>query len=228
MNVLDKNWLTSTPFDFELKRYKLLGATQKIKSMINSGLLNDALLEVEHQLEDLYRLQNGKNEIDDKLKVLKGINLDTMSLEYEYPDTSDEVFHIYNLVEIAIQEFESLFSLIRVKWRNVMSKLRITEIPHKMPTKTKGKVFLINRNDNNIITYSYINPYRLVGEWRDMHLRQEDIKIDGLDGIVDHIKLTREISDDNRFWRIDHKMESDLESCILPVVKYSLYSKLAK
>lgn len=228
MNVLEKNWLTELPFDFELKRYKLLGATQKIKSMIKSGFLHEALIEVEYQLEDLYILKNQKNEIDDRLKVLKGINLDTMSLDYEYPDEQDEIFHIYNLVEIAIEEFESLFRMIRVKWRSMMSKLLITEIPYKMPTKTKGEVFLINKNHNNILTYSYINPYRLVGEWKDMQLKQVDIQLNGVEEMVDYVSKSKLKSDESRFWRVDYKLNDDLEGCILPVVRYSLYNKLTK
>ena len=82
MDILDKNWLTDTPFDYELKRYKLLAGIQKLNAIIKGGHLYEALTEVEKQLEDLYRLKNQKNEIDDRLKVLKGINLDTMSLEY--------------------------------------------------------------------------------------------------------------------------------------------------
>ena len=228
MNVLEKNWLTDLPFDFELKRYKLLGATQKIKSMIKAGLIYDALIEIEYQLEDLYKLKNQKSEIDDRLKVLTGINLDTMSLDYDYPDSQDEIFHIYNLVEIAIEEFEALFRMVRVKWRAIMSKMIITEIPHKMPTKTKGIVFLINKNHNNILTYSYNNPYRLVGEWKDMQLKNVDIELSGIPEMVDYVTNSKLKSDDNRFWRVDHKLKEDLEGCILPVLRYSLYNKLTK
>ena len=228
MNVLERNWLTDLPFDFELKRYKLLGATQKIRYMIKSGFLYEALVEVEYQLEDLYKLKNKKSEIDDRLKVLTGINLDTMSLDYEYPDSEDEIFHIYNLVEIAIEEFESLFRMIRVKWRSTMSKLLITEIPHKMPTKIKGKVFIINKNTNNILTYSYINPYRLVGEWRDMQLNKIDIELNGITDMVDYVTESKLKSDDSRYWRVDHKLNENLDECLLPIIRYSIYSKLTK
>ena len=228
MNVLNKNWLTELPFDFELKRYKLLGATQKIKSMIKSGILHEALIEVELQLEDLYKLQNRKSEIDDRLRVLTGINLDTMSLDYDYPDTEDEIFHIYNLVEIAIEEFEALFRMIRVKWRSIMSKMTITEIPKQMLVGTKGIVFLIDKNINNIITYSYNNPYSINSEWRDMKLNQLDVKLEGIPDIVDYVTKLKSNTGDCRFWRVDHSLKEDLEGCILPILRYSLYNKLTK
>jgi len=227
MNILDKNWLTETPFDFELKRYKLLGATQRVMYMIKSGLLHESLVEVELQLEDLYKLKNAKSEIDDRLRTITGINLDTMSLDYDYPDTEDDIFHIYQLVEIAIEEFESLFRMIRVKWRSVASKLMITEIPHSMPTKTKGIVFIINK-DKNILTYSYINPYILVGEWNDMQLKKIDVDLPGFPDMIKYIQESRLKQDDNRFWRIDHKMTEDIEGCILPVIRHSLYHKITK
>jgi hypothetical protein len=227
MKILHKNWLTDLPFDFELKRYKLLGATQKLMSMIKAGFLHEALTEVEYQLEDLYKLKNKKNEIDDRLRVLTGINLDTMSLDYEYPETEDDIFHIYQLVEIAIEEFESLFRMIRVKWRSIASKLTVTEIPRTMPTKIKGIVFIIDKN-TNILTYSYNNPYKLVGEWDDLILKKVDIDLKGVPDIIEYIVNSKKEIDDKRFWRIDHKLNEDHEECILPISRYSLYHKLTK
>jgi len=227
MKILHKNWLTETPFDFELKRYKLLGATQRIMSMIKAGFLHESLSEVENQLEDLYKLKNKKNEIDDRLRVLTGINLDTMSLDYDYPDTEDDLSVIYKLVDIAIEEFESLFRMIRVKWRSIASKLTITEIPRSMPTKSKGTVFIIDK-DTNILTYSYINPYKLVGEWDDLILKKVDLELNGIPDIIDYIVESKKESDDKRFWRIDHKLNEDHEECILPISRYILYPKLTK
>jgi len=47
MNVLDKNWLTDTPFDYELQKYKLLAATSKINALVQGGFLYSSLIEVE-------------------------------------------------------------------------------------------------------------------------------------------------------------------------------------
>lgn len=227
MNILDKNWLTAAPFDFELKKYKLLSAIQKLNAIVKGGELFDALTEVEKQLEDLYRLKNQKNEIDDRLKTLKGINLDTMSLEYEYPEEDSHLVHIYNLCDFAIDEFESIFRLIRAKWRGYSSKLNITEIPHMMPTKKQGFLFVINK-DTKIVTYSYNNPSKILGDWRDLNLDKQDLNLESIENMVNFISSTREINDNNRFWRCDHKLIEDLDSCLLPIIKHSLYHKINK
>ena len=109
MEILNKNWLTQDPFDYELKRYKLLGAIKRIQAMIEAGHLYSSLLEVESHLDDLYKLKHGKDAIDDRLKVLKGINLDTMSLEYEYPKDAEPIMMLYQLCDIAIEYFEEIF-----------------------------------------------------------------------------------------------------------------------
>ena len=225
MDILDKNWLTDTPFDYELKRYKLLAAIQKLNAIIKGGHLYEALTEVEKQLEDLYRLKNQKNEIDDRLKVLKGIKLHTMSLEYEYPEEDSHLLHVYKLCDLAIDEFESIFRLIRAKWRGYVSKLNLTEIPHSMPTKKKGYLFVINK-DTNIITYSYTNPSKIVGDWRDLNLIYQDIQLKSLEDMVKFISDTRKINDENRFWRCDHKLSEDLDSCLLPIISHTLYHKI--
>lgn len=227
MRILDKNWLTDSPFDYELKKYKLLGAIQKLNAIIQGGELFSALVEVEEQLEDLYRLKNQKSEIDDRVRVLKGINIDTMSLEYEYPEEDEHILHIYKLCDFAIDEFESVFRLIRAKWRGYSSKLNITEIPHNMPTKKKGYLFVIDK-ETNIISYSYHNPPRIHGDWKDLKLIDENIEFKNITDMVNFIEIERNQNDENRFWRCDHKLSEDLDSCLLPIIRHSLYHKISQ
>jgi hypothetical protein len=225
MNVLDKNWLTDTPFDYELQKYKLLAATSKINALVQGGFLYSSLIEVEEHLADLYKLKNQKTEIDDRLKVLKGINLDTMSLDYDYPDQDPSIQHVYDLCDFAIQEFESVFRLIRSKWRAYSSKVAITEVPHIRPTKTKGTLF-IKDSDSNIITYSYNNPLKIKGDWRDLNLKKQDLDIKNHEEMVEYIQLEIKLDSDHRFWRVDHKITHDHEDCVIPIVKHKLYHKI--
>ena len=153
MVILDKNWCIDPPHDYELKKYQLLGAIQYIVNCVESGKLFHALKITEDTLYILYRFQSDKGTLDNRLKVLKGINIDTMSLDYEYPEESKEINDIYDLCNFAIEEFESVFKLIRSKWRTLSSKISITEIPSTRPTKTKGQVFLTNKEEDNILIY---------------------------------------------------------------------------
>ena len=231
MEILNKNWLTQDPFDYELKRYKLLGAIKRIQAMIEAGHLYSSLLEVESHLDDLYKLKHGKDAIDDRLKVLKGINLDTMSLEYEYPKDAEPIMMLYQLCDIAIEYFEEIFKLIRNKWRLHSKKINLTEIPSTRPNRKKGYVFLINKmdKDNNILTYSYNKSASasINSEWKDLNLNLIDVKISNVHDMGNYIESIDKIDSENRFWRCDHSLEYDHEDCILPLLKYNLFYKIA-
>src|SRR6056300_1230233 len=135
MALLGKNWLVSEPHDYELKKYLLLDAIQYIVNMIEDGKIHSALVEVEDRLLELYKFQGEKSTLENKLRVLKGINLDTMSLDYEYPETLGNMEPMYEISDFAIDELEAVHKLIRVSWRKSIDKLGITEIPEKRPTK---------------------------------------------------------------------------------------------
>jgi len=228
MNILGKNWLTESPFDYELKRYKLLGAVKKLNAMIEAGHLYSSLIEIENQLDDLYKLKHGKSDIDNRTRVLKGINLDTMSLEYEYPEDNESIAHVYMLVDMAIQYFEDLFKLVRNKWRTYSTKINISEIPSTRPTKSKGYVFVSNKKDkdSNIITYSYNKPSKFNGEWKDLKLSRIETEINNLTDLSNFIEKVDSESSDFRFWRCTYTIEQDYDDCVFPLINYNLFYKI--
>lgn len=225
MKVLDKDWLVQLPLDVELKKYKLLSATQKIMRAVKDGYLHESNVEIENQLNNLYKLKNNKNQIDDNLKRIKGINLDTMSLDYEYSDEEENIEALYDLCDYAIDEFEAVFRLIRVKWRTFSKKIKFTEIPVKLPTKHKGIIFIKDLN-NKIITYSYNKPPSFIGKWEDINLIKLDVDIKDEKSMIKYIESQRNIKDENRFWRCDHTLSENFEGTILPIIKHMIYHKL--
>ena len=225
MNVLDKNWLVELPHDTELKKYQLLSATQKLMSLFKEGNLHIAMVEVEHQLNNLYKLKNNKNQIDDNTKKIKGINVDTMSLDYEYAENYKDIEALYDLCDYAIDEFEAVFRLIRVKLRTFMKKIKLTEVPVRLPTKTKGIIFIKDSNDN-IITYSYNKPATFIGDWQDMILLKLETKINNEKQMIKYIQSKRKEEDSNRFWRCDHTLSENVDGTIIPIVKFMIYQKL--
>ena len=89
MDILDKDWLFSEPIDYEYKKYKLLSAINKYGSLIKEDNLYSFLLEIENRLEEIYKYKYEKNVLDDRMKILKGIDIENMSLLYEYPENSE-------------------------------------------------------------------------------------------------------------------------------------------
>lgn len=223
MNVLDKNWCTSPPHDYELKKYQLLGSIQHVVNSVNSGRLFYALKLVEDTLYMLYKFQSNRGSIEEQMKVLKGINIDTMSLDYEYPEESKEIKDVYDLCDFAIEEFESVFKLIRSKWRLVSNKIAISEIPAVRPTKTKGQAFVSRKDSNTIIIYEYHN--KPSGDWKDFNLS----KVGEIENEIGKLSEYIQNLDDNenyRFWRCNHTIDYDFEDGVFPLIKYNLFFKI--
>tara|TARA_R110002095_G_scaffold53871_2_gene46598 strand:- start:646 stop:1335 length:690 start_codon:yes stop_codon:yes gene_type:complete len=226
MNVLEEDWLMKMPLDFELKKYKLLAATKKLNLAVKLGFIYDSLNEVEYQLGLLYKVKNLKNETEDKIKVMKGINLDTMSVEYEYPLESMGVEDMYTMCDYAIEELEAVYRLVRAKWRLNSKKITITEIPVRLPTKNKGIIFLKGA-DNKITVYSYSKPLSFIGDWKDMKLKKLEVNISNEKAMIKYIEATRKKNDINRFWRCDHTISfNNIESNIIPILQHTIFNKL--
>jgi hypothetical protein len=223
MNILNADWCTTPPHDYELKKYQLLGAIQHIVKCVDSGELFYALKVVEDTLYMLYKFQSNRGTLDEKLKILKGINIDTMSLDYEYPEESKEIKDVYGLCEFAIEEFESVFKLIRSKWRLMANKISITEIPSVRPTKTKGQVFIAKKDSDIIRVYEYLT--KPTGDWKDFFLKPV-CEIENEVGKLSEYIQDLEDSENYRLWRCNHTIDYDFEDCVFPITKYTLFFKI--
>ena len=172
MNVLDPNWLTIEPHDFELKYYKLLAAEKTFTKILKDGALISILDEVEDHLLEMYKIKHRKEEIDVNLRVLKGINLDTMSLEYEYPEGDKHIEDMYKLCDKAIDILEDIHKKVRVVFRLVERSINITEIPDIKRTKKLGYA-LVKTPEDIMKIYSFKVPSLLTENWKDLNLKYE-------------------------------------------------------
>lgn len=226
MGLLERNWLSSPPHDYELKKYKLLDAIQYIVKMVDDGKLLTALDEVEERLYNLYKFHGEKALTEDRLKILKGINLDTMDLEYEYPEQLGEMSAMFDMAEFAIDEFETVFKLIRATWRKYSKQINITEVPERRVGRGAGFVFVIQKDsDANILVYQY-NPIVSNTDWKTMELipvgelKKSETEIHNF---IQSIEENRSF----RFWRIDHSMEPlNFDQGPLHIIRYNLFYKI--
>lgn len=226
MTILNSNWLTTRPLDYELKKYTFLSAYKKFEGAISNNDLYSTLQEIEFHLNELYKLKYKKDELDDSRRIVKGINLDLMELDYDYLDEDEDITTIYEIIEYAIKKLEDLHMQIRIQWRNISDKIRVTEIPDRKPTKKKGIIFVI-LNDH-IKVYSYINPTDK--DWQSLVLKEEFQLDNTLRKIAETISASERISNDNRFWRFDPKgLDLDkisYDDAILPIIRHILFYKL--
>ena len=228
MKILNPNWLTTKPFDYELKKYVFLSAYVRFENAISNNQLFSTLNEIEYHLNKLYRLKYKKDELDEGRKIITGIDLDLMDLEYKYLDEDPDIENIYEAIEFAIIKLESLHKKIRVKWQLISNKIRITEIPDKKPTKLQGIVFL--GLGDHIKIYSYLKPHNMKAEWTSLVLKEVGITENTTRKMAEFISTAESQSNDNRFWRFDvtglNLNNMPFDDCILPLVTYNLFNKL--
>lgn len=228
MNILDPNWLTKPPYDYELKKYIFLSAYKQLEKNISNNLLFSSLSEIEFHLNELYALKYNRDQIEDAQKIVTGINIDLMDLEYEYPEESEEFKVTYEMVEYGIEKLEHLHKKLRNKWRSISDQIHITEIPDRKPTKKKGIVFVVV--DDHINVYTYIKPESLEKDWKVLKLLPVGTIDNSLRKIAEAISESERQSDQNRFWRFDTKtikiQDLPYEDAVLPIVRHSLFYKL--
>lgn len=229
MAVFKNNWLTEPPHDYELKYYRLLAGIKEIKSLISANLLYSAILEVENELEKLYNVKYGRDEIESKTRIITGIDLDTMSLSYDYPKESEEINMMYDMCNIAIDNLEKLYRLIRDKWRALESECIITEIPDKKVLNTKGYIMYIDPKADKILVYSYVEPSSFKIDWDKFKLNKTTEIENNIRSIATFIAESEVISDQFRFFRFDVKIKSKippLEECMIPLMQYCLFNRI--
>jgi len=225
MNVLDPNWLTIEPHDFELKYYKLLAAEKTFNKILKDGGLISILDEVEDHLLEMYKIKHRKEEIDVNLRVLKGINLDTMSLEYEYPEGDKHIEDMYKLCDKAIDILEDIHKNVRVVFRLVEKSINITEIPDIKRTKKLGYA-LVKTPEDIMQIYSFKVPSLLTENWKDLNLKYEGETVYDIRAISLFITKVEDESPDYRFFRCSVNAKFDMDERVLPVLKFKLYNHL--
>ena len=228
MNVFEPNWLTEPPHDYELKYYKLLAGIDKIKKLIATNSLYSAILEVETELEKLYNIKYGKDEIESKTRIITGIDIDTLSLKYEYPEESDGVNAMYDVCDIAINKLEDLYRIIRDKWRLVESQCTISEIPEKKHLNTKGYIFYIDTINQKIHVYYYVEPLSFKINWSEFNLKKVEELENSIEEISKFIKKAELESTSYRFFRFDAKFKTPppYTDCMLPIMKSMLFNRI--
>jgi hypothetical protein len=227
MDILDKDWLFSEPIDYEYKKYKLLSAINKYGSLIKEDNLYSVLLEIENRLEEIYKYKYEKNVLDDRMKILKGIDLENMSLLYEYPENSEYLQTIEILADESVEMLEKLYKFLREKWRLNEKVIYITPIPKKNLVWKKGILFLIDYN-KNVITYHFSKPTNLQENWKKFELEFQHEEMYDLEKLSSYVTTMSVLEPNTQCVRIDSKKEMPFDECLLPISKYSLFNAIKK
>lgn len=227
MNVLNNDWLFSGPVDYEYKKYKLLSALKRYGSLIKDDELYDVLCEIEDNLEELYKYKYQKDILDDRLKVLTGIDLDNMQLMYEYPDNSEELQIIDKLCDEGIEMLEKLYKFLREKWRTNSKFISFTAIPSKKFSWQAAMIYIIDA-DKTVKVYDFIKPFVLEDDWKKMNLEfieEYEYDISKLSDAVTNVTVIRPTT---QCIRVDVKKILPYDNCTLPLIKHNLFNAIRK
>jgi hypothetical protein len=225
MDILNKKWLDSKPHDYEFKRYKLLAAINKYESLIKQNILAPVLEEIEIHLENLYRFQHQKDLLDDKMKVLVGIDIDNMQLEYEYPENSGEMEDMVKIASDAVYLFEKLYKTLRERWRDHEKKIHLTYIPEKKLVFDSGYFIIIDYN-NNLIIYSFNKPSSMNDNWKKFQLTYVETLNFNMKNLTDYVTQIGITEPDKAVIRCDFESAMPFDECAFPIAKFSLFHKL--
>lgn len=224
--ILKQNWLISQPFDYEMKQYALLGGLKAINEIIDKNMLYTAIIEVESVLHDLYNIKYNRDVIEDSMKILTGIDVDTMSLKYEYPIEDVESTKLYEICDAAIYEFESLYKEIRVKWRDLEKKCSLTEIPDSKPTFTDGYIMYTDNSAEEIIIYKYKEPISFSINWDTFKLIEFEKIPNSIREIAKFIEKDERNGNKNRYFRFSCRSSAEYEESIFPIMQYMLFNRI--
>lgn len=229
MSPFEKGWIINPPHDYEFKYYKLLDGISKIKSLILDNKLYSAIVAVERELEILYNIKYHRDEIEFNTRIVTGIDVDNMSLSYDYPELDEDILNIYDICNVAIERLEKLYRTIRDLWRNIESNCRISEIPDKKVMNTMGYIMYIDPNLDKIKIYKYVEPITFKMDWMKFNLIKVSEIDNNLRAISTFIANSEANSDLYRFFRFDVKIDGDIppfEECMFPLMKYSLFNRI--
>lgn len=229
MEIFDKYWITTPPFDLESKQYKLLAGIKKIKKLIAANSLYSAISAVENELEKLYNIKYNKDSIESNGRRVNGIDLDNMTLSYSYTDSGEDLKVIDEICEISINKLETLYKFIRDKWRALESDCEITEIPDKKPLNTMGYIMYIVPGADTIQIYKYIEPTSFKIDWNNFKLTKVTEIKNELREIAVFIATSEANSNAYRFFRFDVKIKSNIppfEECMLPLMQYAIFNRI--
>lgn len=225
MDILNKKWLDSEPHDYEFKRYTLLAAINKYESLIKQNILAPVLEEIEIHLENLYRFQHQKDLLDDKMKVLVGIDIDNMQLEYEYPENSEDMEDMVRVANDAVYLFEKLYKTLRERWRDHEKSIHLTYIPDKKLVFDSGYFIIIDYN-NNLIIYSFDKPTSMHDNWKKFQIKYVDTMEFSMKALTDYVTQIGIDEPNKAVIRCDFEKTLPFEDCALPISKFALFHKL--
>jgi len=156
MKSLQQFWFASAPIDLEHKQYVLMDFLQSVKDDFTLDVLYPWLSEVQKQYADLTKFKFERDEMLERFKKIKRINLEKMKLEYEY-DTSwitKDFEEVHNIIEFSIPHLETWMKKGQHFYDNISNQMKWETIGLIPEYKDEG-YFILHIDSRDIFIYRF-------------------------------------------------------------------------
>ena len=223
-------WATHGPEDFEYRKYKMLSHSKAIEKMLEDGMLWDALTEADAVLDFLYQYDAERMIDQDVLSSTKLTDANWSNIELVYTTGAEMASEsvLDELVEVAIELYENIHSIIREEWRKLDAMMDISHSGNRPYFINDGFV-LISTPDNMIHIYSFNNPSKYyVADWKKFKLEYHTTEKYTPERLLSIVSEIKEKDADKIVYRVNLKSTTKLEGGPINVVSSNIFMRLRK
>ncbi|MCF0070413.1 hypothetical protein LZD49_08010 [Dyadobacter sp. CY261] len=225
MAELDQNWLTEGIFDYEYKKYVLMGYFQHIRDQFTHNRLHPYLPELKQHLDTCVSIQKNKSRIKTGLpKNLTGIDVSTWQLQYEEIHQDDAFMSDLNyILDFAIPRFSKSIEEGTERFSEVEENVRVSPVGIVPLHLQEGYLLFLHTFQPLVSVFQY--QLALYNALKERYLKThyvETVRI-GVGNTVSQIKV--DLTKRNRTmpnpatYVVESKYDYPLQETLLPVAE---------
>lgn len=151
---LSVNWVTEPVFDFEYKKYQLLGYLQEKELELHSSRIYPHIEELDAHLKMLQKFIQAKNQWDDSFrKELTGLDLQKGKLLYQLPKMDVGLEQLLAIVQFSHEKINDCYDDFKQEAEAIKKQIHL-EILGLLPSYVK-EGFLLIRQQKEILVFNY-------------------------------------------------------------------------
>ena len=232
MTTLHNDWLTEGVFDFEYKKYVLLGYLQHIEEQFKLDRLYPHLTELRFHFNSCVLLRTKKQSISSAFpKDLKGVDVSTWKPVYEDVVKDDPYLSELNyILDFAIPRLSHSLSGGADKFSEVGESIKISPLGIVPLRLEEGYLFFVDALERMVSIFQY--QLALYNEMRERYLKTvfvDSIRT-GIGNTVEQIKLDlvrkNQSLPNPATYVVESKYNYPLHETLLPVAKHLMVNHL--
>lgn len=156
MSKLNKNWLTESHIDFELKKYTLLAYLQDVQFEYKSNRIYPWLSELIEHYKNLTSIKENTGKLKDSMaKDVSAFDLNELKLKYDEAFIDDEMFETLNeIIDFSLPLFAQNIKDGKTIYDFVEDHLNLEAVGIS-PINTNEGYLLLQSEKENIHAYQY-------------------------------------------------------------------------